>query len=57
MPFLEHLQELRQRLIISLIALFIGMGLAWTFAFSALTVIQRPLTQPSPIKQLRETLA
>ncbi len=53
MPFLEHLQELRQRLIISLIALFIGMGLAWTFAFSALTVIQRPLTQPSPIKQLQ----
>ena len=53
MPFLEHLQELRQRLIISLIALFIGMALAWTFALSALTVIQRPLTQPSLTKQLQ----
>lgn len=57
MPFLEHLQELRQRLIISLIALFIGMGLAWTFALSALTVIQRPLTQPSPVKQLQYKVA
>ena len=56
MPFLEHLQELRQRLIISLIALFIGMALAWTFALSALTVIQRPLTQPSLTKKLQYNL-
>ncbi len=56
MPFLDHLQELRQRLIISLIALFIGMGLAWTFAMSALTVIQRPLTQPSLVKRLHYNL-
>jgi len=57
MPFLEHLQELRQRLIFSLIALFIGMGLAWTFALSALTIIQRPLTQPSLVKQLQYQVA
>jgi len=57
MPFLDHLQELRKRLIISLIALFIGMGLAWTFALSALTIIQRPLTQPSLVKQLHYQLA
>ncbi len=56
MPFLEHLQELRQRLIISLIALFIGMALAWTFALSALTIIQRPLAQPSLIKRLQYDL-
>ena len=56
MPFLEHLQELRSRLIISLIALFIGMALAWTFALSALTVIQRPLAQPSLIKRLQYDL-
>jgi sec-independent protein translocase protein TatC len=53
MPFLDHLQELRHRLIISLIALFIGMALAWTFALSALTIIQRPLTQPSLTKKLQ----
>lgn len=56
MPFLDHLQELRKRLIISLIALFIGMGLAWSFAMSALTVIQRPLTQPSLMKRLQYEL-
>lgn len=57
MPFLDHLQELRKRLIISLIALFIGMGLAWTFALTALTVIQRPLTQPSLMKRLQYEVA
>ena len=56
MPFLEHLQELRRRLIISLLALFIGMALAWTFALSALTVIQRPLTRPSLLKSLQYDL-
>ncbi len=57
MPFLEHLQELRSRLIIALIALFIGMALAWAFALSALTIIQRPLTQPSLVKRLQYDLA
>lgn len=56
MPFLDHLQELRKRLIISLIALFIGMALAWSFSLSALTIIQRPLTQPSLIKRLQHSL-
>lgn len=56
MPFLEHLEELRRRLIISLIALVIGMALAWPFSLSALKVIQRPLTQPSLIKQMHHSL-
>jgi sec-independent protein translocase protein TatC len=56
MPFLEHLQELRRRLIISLIALFLGMALAWTFALQALTVIQRPLARPSLLKTLQYDL-
>ena len=29
MSFLEHLEELRKRLIISVIAVVIGMGIAW----------------------------
>jgi len=56
MPFLEHLEELRRRLIISLIALVIGMAVAWPFSLSALKVIQRPLTQPSLIKQMHYSL-
>jgi len=51
MHFLEHLEELRKRLIISLIALVVGMALAWPFSLSALTVIQRPLSEPSLIKR------
>ncbi|MBW1916746.1 MAG: twin-arginine translocase subunit TatC [Deltaproteobacteria bacterium] len=56
MPFLQHLEELRRRLIISLIALIIGMAVAWPFSLSALRVIQRPLTQPSLIKQVHHSL-
>lgn len=57
MSFLEHLEELRRRLIISLLALFIGMALAWPFSLSALQVVQRPLTQPSVIKRVHQALA
>ncbi|HAY22768.1 twin-arginine translocase subunit TatC [Desulfobacca acetoxidans] len=56
MPFLDHLQELRRRLIVSLIALFIGTALGWSFSLSALTVVQRPLAQPSLIKRLHYNL-
>lgn len=56
MSLLEHLEELRRRLIISLVALVIGMALAWPFSLSALRVIQRPLTQPSLIKRIHRTL-
>lgn len=57
MPFLEHLQELRSRLIKSLLALLVGMAIAWPFSLSALTIIQRPLLKPSPVRQLQEALA
>ncbi|MFP3868350.1 MAG: twin-arginine translocase subunit TatC [Desulfobacteraceae bacterium] len=56
MPLLQHLEELRRRLIISFIALIIGMAVAWPFSLSALRVIQRPLTQPSLIKQVQHSL-
>ncbi len=47
MSFLEHLQELRKRLIISFIALFIGMAVAWPLTHSVERFIQRPLREPS----------
>lgn len=47
MSFLDHLQELRKRLIISLIALFIGMAAAWPLTPTVQRFIQRPLQQPS----------
>jgi len=47
MSFLDHLQELRQRLIIILIALFIGMAVAWPLAPTVQRFMQKPLREPS----------
>jgi sec-independent protein translocase protein TatC len=47
MSFLEHLGELRRRLIISIIALVIGMAVAWPLAPSVQRFMQRPLREPS----------
>jgi sec-independent protein translocase protein TatC len=51
MSFLEHLEELRKRLIISLIALFIGMGVAWPLVPTVQRFITRPLQEPSVIQK------
>jgi len=47
MSFLEHLEELRKRLIISLVALVIGMGIAWPLVPTVQQIITRPLHEPS----------
>jgi sec-independent protein translocase protein TatC len=47
MGFLDHLQELRKRLIISFIALFIGMAIAWPLVPTVQRFMQRPLQEPS----------
>lgn len=47
MSFLEHLEELRKRLIISLVALVIGMGIAWPLVPTVQKIITRPLNEPS----------
>lgn len=44
LPFLEHLAELRKRLIIIIIAVVIGMGIAWSFSDDMLAFIEKPLT-------------
>lgn len=53
MSFLEHLQELRKRLIISCIALFIGMAVAWPLTHAVERFIQRPLREPSFTQKLQ----
>ena len=47
MSFLDHLQELRKRLIVILIAMFIGMAVAWPLAPAVQRFIQKPLREPS----------
>jgi sec-independent protein translocase protein TatC len=47
MSFLDHLQELRKRLIVIIIAMFIGMAVAWPMASTVQRFIQKPLREPS----------
>ncbi len=44
LPFIEHLVELRRRLIIIVIAVFIGMGVSWNLADEILVYMEKPLT-------------
>lgn len=47
MSFLEHLEELRKRLIISIVALVIGMAIAWPLVPTVQRIITQPLNEPS----------
>jgi sec-independent protein translocase protein TatC len=47
MSFLDHLQELRKRLIVIIVALFIGMAVAWPLAPTVQRYIQKPLREAS----------
>jgi len=51
MSFLDHLQELRKRLIIIIVALFIGMAAAWPLAPTVQRFMQKPLMEPSLIQK------
>lgn len=53
MSFLEHLQELRTRLIVCLVALFIAAAIAWPLTPIVQRFIQRPLMEPSVIQKLQ----
>jgi len=48
MSFLDHLEELRKRLIVSLIALAAGFILCWNFAEKIFAKLQEPLTRFLP---------
>src|SRR5436853_6957814 len=49
MSFLEHLEELRKRLLVSVIAVFAGFLLCWKFAENIFAKLQEPLTQYLPL--------
>src|SRR5712691_12615226 len=48
MSFLEHLEELRKRLIISIVALGVAFLLCWNFADRIFGWLQRPLARFLP---------
>ena len=57
MSFLEHLQELRKRLIICIVALFVSAAVAWPLTPVVQRFIQRPLMEPSVIQNLQYSLS
>lgn len=42
MTYLQHLEELRRRLIVSAIALVVAVAVAWIFAWDILSILKRP---------------
>jgi len=57
MSFLDHLQELRTRLIVCIVALFIAAAIAWPLSPTVQRFIQRPLLQPSLVQKLKYSVS
>ena len=54
LPFLDHLVELRKRLIIIFVAVVIGMGLSWNISTNVLDFVQRPLTGKTYLTEIKK---
>lgn len=53
-PFIEHLVELRKRLVIIVIAVVVGMGVAWNFSNDLLRFIEKPLTGATYLTEIKK---
>lgn len=56
LPFIEHLVELRKRLIIVIVAVIIGMGVAWNFSNDVLSFIEKPITGKTYLTDLKNSV-
>jgi sec-independent protein translocase protein TatC len=56
MGFLDHLEELRRRIIYSIIAVAVGFGLCWTYVTRLVDLMQRPIVDALHANQLPEKL-
>ena len=56
MGFLEHLEELRRRIVYSIIAVVIGFFACWTFASRLVGIMQHPIVEVLHKHQLPEKL-
>lgn len=54
LPFIEHLVELRKRLMIIVIAVVIGMGVAWNFSGDILNFVEKPLTGKTYLTDIKK---
>lgn len=55
-PIIEHLVELRRCLIIILVAVIIGMGVAWNFSTDLLRFIEKPLTGQTYLTDIKKQI-
>ncbi len=53
LPFIEHLADLRKRLIIIIVAVTLAMGVAWNFSPAMLAFIEKPLTGQTYLTELK----
>ena len=53
LSFVEHLVELRKRLIVVILAIVIGMGIAWNVSGEILTFIEKPLTGSTYLSEMK----
>lgn len=56
LPFIEHLVELRKRLIIIVIAVIIGMGIAWNYSNDILSFIEKPITGKTYLTEIKKAV-
>jgi sec-independent protein translocase protein TatC len=56
LPFIEHLVELRKRLIICVVAVVIGMGIAWNFSTDLMTFVEKPLTGQTYLTEIKKRI-
>lgn len=56
LPFIEHLVELRKRLIIIVVAVVIGMGVAWNLADEILVFMEKPLTGQTYLTEIKKSV-
>lgn len=56
LPFIEHLVELRKRLIVCVIAIVIGMGVSWNFSNTLLNFVEKPLTGKTYLTELKRSV-
>ena len=57
MAFLDHLQELRTRLIVCIVALVIAAAVAWPISPLVQRFIQRPLMEPSLVQKVKYSVS
>lgn len=55
-PFIEHLVELRKRLVIVVVAVVIGMGVAWNFSNDLMKFVEKPLTGKTYLTEIKKTV-